>query len=73
MRITKEKAYQPYFQAYIDVHGIKEGEEVKFYEYASWITGMHNAFRKIKGCPYCNGYPPDVQKEFIRFIRGEQP
>lgn len=66
------KKYQLYFEAYLKVHGVKTGDEVKFYEYSSWISGKHAEFQKMKGCPYCNGYPPDVRAEFERFIGGEK-
>jgi|GEM_PF-3101492 hypothetical protein len=69
MIVDRSKTYNSYFTAYIDVHGTKDGDEVEFHEYSGWITGLHNAFRKIKGCEYCNGYPPEVQKEFELFIR----
>lgn len=69
MIVDKTKPINDYFLAYLDTHGIKDGDEVKFYEYSHWITGKHNVFRKIKGCEYCNGYPPEVQEEFKKFIR----
>lgn len=72
MIIDRSKTYTDYFLAYLDVHGTKDGDEVKFHEYAYWITCRHNVFRAIKGCPYCNGYPPDVQAEFKKFIRETQ-
>lgn len=68
MIIDRKKTYNEYFQAYIDVNKIKDGEEVKLHEYASWIHKKHDTFRRMKGCPYCNGYPPDVSNEFIAFI-----
>ena len=58
-----------YFVAYLDVHGIKDGDEVEFPDYAYWITCKHNAFRAKIGCPYWDGYPPEVQKEFNAFLR----
>ena len=60
-----------YFAAYLKAHGVKHGDAVMFHEYSSWITGKHSEFRQMKGCPYCNGYPPDVQVEFNRFISKE--
>jgi len=69
MIVNRGKQYNRYFQAYLDVHDIKSGGEVMFHEYSSWITDKHIIFRKMKGCPYCNGYPPDVQAEFYKFIR----
>lgn len=72
MIVDRSKQYQRYFQAYIDVNGIKDGDEVMFHEYSWWITNKHDEFRRMKGCPYCNGYPPDVGEEFVGFIRKER-
>lgn len=69
MIVDLAKTYQRYFAAYLKAHDIKHGDTVKFHEYVSWISHKHDAFRRMKGCPYCNGYPPDVQEEFIAFIR----
>ncbi len=66
--VDTSKSYASYFQAYIKAHGLKDGDEVEFYEYAGWITGKHDEFRHMKGCQYCNGYPPDIQAEFNAFI-----
>lgn len=66
--LSKSKSYNNYFTAYLKAHGIKDGDEVMFHEYSRWITGKHDEFRQMKGCPYCNGYPPDVQEEFNAFI-----
>jgi len=63
------KQMNSYFVAYLNAHDVKDGEEVQFHEYSAWITGMHNAFRKLKGREYYLGYPPDVQHEFQQFIR----
>lgn len=71
MIVDRSSPLCSYFLAYLDAHGIKDGDEVRFHEYSHWITGKHNVFRRIKGCPYCNGYPPEVQKEFEAFIREE--
>ena len=68
MLVDSNRKYNSYFQAYLKVHNIENGDEVKFHGYSSWITDKHTKFRQMKGCPYCNGYPPDVQKEFERFI-----
>ncbi|MDX9816545.1 MAG: hypothetical protein RBT06_06370 [Smithellaceae bacterium] len=64
MVIDLAKKYNSYFSAYLETHNIKE-----FHDYSHWITDKHEEFRRMKGCPYCNGYPPDVQAEFEKFIR----
>jgi hypothetical protein len=73
MIVDKSKPMNNYFTAYLDVHGIKDGDEVFAPDYFSWITDKHTAFREIKKCGYYNGFPPDVQKEFEVFIREVQP
>ena len=72
MIVDRSRALSGYFMAYLDAHGIKDGDEVKFPDYSHWIIGKHNAFRAKIGCPYWNGYPPEVQKEFNAFIRQER-
>ena len=71
MIVDLSKNYQSYFKAYLIANGIKTGDEVKFCEYSAWISDKHAEFRKLKGCPYCNGFPPEVRAEFERFIGGE--
>lgn len=71
MIVDRSKATNPYFLAYLDVHGIKDGDIVEFWQYSSWIIEKHNAFRQMKGCGYYNGFPPEVRKEFEFFIRSE--
>jgi hypothetical protein len=70
MIANRTKITNSYLLAYLDKHGIKNGDEVKFHEYSSWISQKHEAFRKIKKCGYYNGFPPEVKTEFIEFIRG---
>lgn len=69
MIVDRSKTMNTYYIAYLNVHGIKDGDEVKFHEYSSWITDKHHTFRKIKGCGYYNGFPPEVREEFEKFIR----
>lgn len=71
MKVDLAQNYNSYLVAYLKVHNIKDGDEVLFHDYSHWITGKHNEFRHIKGCPYYNGYPPGIQEEFNKFILGE--
>ena len=73
MIIDLTNTYQGYFAAYLKVHGIQTGDTVMFHEYSNWITDKHDVFRRMKGRPYCNGYPTDIQAEFNRFILEEVP
>ena len=66
--IDKSQKYNTYFMAYLKVHDIKDGEEVRAVDYMAWITSKHHAFREIKKCGYYNGFPPEVQDEFNEFI-----
>jgi hypothetical protein len=64
MIIDTSKTYQPYFQAYVKAHNLKNGDEVKFYQYASWIDSKHEEFKKHLGP---DGYQNYVER-FIKFL-----
>ena len=66
--IDINKNYQVYFLAYIKALGLKDGDEVRGYEYMNWITQKHEEFRASIGVNRHVPYSEIQKKEFIEFI-----
>lgn len=57
-----------YFVAFLNVHDIKNGNEVELFEYSRWITAKYDKFRRLKKYKHYNAGRPEIQAEFKRFV-----
>jgi hypothetical protein len=69
-KIDITQNYNPYFKAYINAKGLKDGDEYMPHEYLTWIQRQHNDFRKANGIPADVGYTAEQSRMFAAFVRG---
>ena len=51
MVIDKKKIKNPYLLAYLKAFNIKDGEEIKNYDFMFWIDKKHSEYRNIHNMP----------------------
>lgn len=69
MIVNRKNIKNPYLLAYMDVHNIRDGEDIKNTNYMFWIDKKHNEYRKLKGLPEHIELNNNEVKEFVEFIR----
>ena len=72
MIIDRKKISNPYLLAFVDVHKIKDGENIKTYEYMFWIDGMHTEYRNLHNIPEHIIFNETQVKDFTRFLREDR-
>ena len=68
MIINKKNIKNPYLLAYLKVFNIKDGEEIKNYDFMFWIDKKHTEYRNIHNMPEHIMLNDEQVKEFCAFI-----
>ena len=68
MVIDKKKIKNPYLLAYLKAFNIKDGEEIKNYNYMFWIDQKHTEYRKLHNMPEHIMLNDEQVKDFCIFI-----
>ena len=68
MIIDKKNIKNPYLLAYLKVFNIKDGEEIKNYDFMFWIDKKHAEYRNIHNMPEHIMLTDEQVKDFCAFI-----
>ena len=68
MVIDKKRIKNPYLLAYLKAFNIKDGEEIKNYNFMFWIDKKHSEYRNIHNMPDHIMLNDEQVKDFCAFI-----
>ena len=68
MVIDKKKIKNPYLLSYLKAFNIKDGEEIKNYDFMFWIDKKHTEYRNIHNMPEQIMLNDEQVKDFCAFI-----
>ena len=68
MVIDKKRIKNPYLLAYLKAFNIKDGEEIKNYDFMFWIDKKHYEYRNIHNMPEHIMLNNEQVKDFCSFI-----